>query len=227
MKRTSAVGIFLCLAGFASAQTFPAARLGELDKYLSNFAEAEFTASQAQMQSNFTQVLLEFATNHSIWNNKGRVLPHPDWPLRALSTAEVVAISERFFGRKPQGLQSALMKHDPQVEVEKSFIQKQAEQGKLVIDGMEPQFSPSISRAFRVKSSGKGIWTVDAVEYRPSTGQATKSDYLVFRYMTYTLGPNSSDSKRWSMLEARKVSRTEMQKRLGIKDFSIPRWKAP
>jgi hypothetical protein len=226
MKRTFAAGFILCLAGFASAQTFPASRLGELDKYLSNFAEAEFTASQSQLKSKFSDLLLDFASNHAIWNNKGKELPHPDWPLRSLTSAEVVAISERFFGRKPTGLQAALLGHDPQIEIERSFIQKFAGNGLLVIDGMEPQFSPSISRAFRVRASGKGIWSVDAVEYESSTGGAGKADYKVFRCMVYTLGPNSTDPKRWSMQEAKQVSRAEMEKKLGTKNFSIPRWKS-
>lgn len=230
MAKSSWIALVLICTSAAYSQTVPASKLPQLDTYLSNFAEAEFSASALELQKNFDFQLLKFTAAHAVWNNKGTEIEMEDQDsMRGLSLSEIGTISKRYFGRTSSTLAKSLTAFPPDPEVDPVVARQKAAQGVMVITGLEPQQTPNFSRAFRVRTLGQGRLEVDAVDYENRTGQnrPTQRDYSPWRFMTYILGPNPFDSKRWSMLGSRKISRKDMELRLKVKSFSIPRWKVP
>lgn len=218
----------------AHSASFPPARLPALDLYLSNFAEAEFTATRTDLSRWFELPMLKFAHLHAVWNDKGAVLVTPNGEAddgfpKYLSSAEIREISRRYFGVDPADLQFGLQEFakSGDHELDLGLALQQARRGRLAFSGLEPQSAKNISRAFRVAARPRGEWMVDAVEYEAGNPRGARSDYSVFRCMTYIIGPNRYDSRRWAMKSAERVSRSVMERRLGVTNFRIPRWTGP
>lgn len=230
MKKLAAFGLLVGLTGSVQAGAFPSSRIPDLDKYLSNFAEAEFEATAEQLRNNFHHHLLQFSDRHSVWNDKGKHLYLGDLDaLKTISEAEINRISERYFGRRSGSLTKAMSTYSPSMNEEtfemiRHLMPVYAKKGQLLICGLEPQLCPYLSRVFRVSKSGIG-WIVDAIEYEYEGCNTSDRTAAIHRCMIYTIGPNRFDSRRWSMISAKKITRSEMEKRLGTKNLRIPRLK--